>query len=100
MLHFQIRKRVLDDGLAAEVRGGQHVCNVAVDEDFAGLEAQDRGLGDAGVGAAEPEDLRVLGVGEGGEEFGVLAGAGGGPGFVLLEGLLEGVGVCAGGEGG
>lgn len=60
-------------------------------EDVAGLEAQHGGFGEAGVGAADPEDLRGLAGGEGGEEGGVLLGGGAGPVFVFLEGELEGV---------
>ena len=63
--------RVGDDALAVEVRGREDVGDVAVHEDVAGFEAEDGRFGDAAVGAAEPEDLRVLACGEGGEEGGV-----------------------------
>lgn len=60
VLHFQIADRVLDHGLAVQVGRGEDVGDVAVDEDVAGLEAEHGGFGDAGVGAADPEDLGVL----------------------------------------
>lgn len=69
-----------------------------MDEDAAGGQGEDGGFGDAGVGAAEPEDGGLLALGEGGEEvrlggFGVFD-----PFLVGLEGLSEGV--CdKGGEG-
>ena len=96
---LEVRDGVRDDGLAVEVRGGQHVGDVAVDEDVAGPEAEDGGLGDAGVRAADPEDLGLLAGGEGGEEVGVVGGGGLGPLFVLAQGEFEGVwggrgGVC------
>ncbi len=68
-----------------------------MDEDVAGEEVEDCGFGDAGVGAAEPEDLGGLAGGEGGEEGGVGVGGCVGPFFVLVEGVGEGV--CRG-EGG
>ncbi len=97
MFHFQKRDRVRDDGLRVQVRRGQDVGDVAVDEDVARLEAEDGGFGDAGVGAADPEDLGGLALGEGGEEVGFGLGEGLGPFFVLLQGEFEGV--CGGGSG-
>lgn len=91
VLHLDVGEGVGDDALAAEVGRRQHVGDVAVHEDVAGLEAEDGGLGDAGVGAAEPEDLGLLAGGEGGEEVGVVAGGCLGPLFVLVQGELEGV---------
>ena len=38
----------------------EDVGNVAVDEDFPRLQAENGGLGDARVGAAQPEDLGGL----------------------------------------
>jgi hypothetical protein len=46
---------VLNYGLGVYVRGGDDVGDVAVDEDVAGLQAQEGGFGDAGVGAADPD---------------------------------------------
>ena len=54
------------------------VCDVAVDEDVAGLAGADCGFGDAGVGAADPEEVGGLAGCEGGEEvggFGFFEGA-------------------------
>lgn len=97
MFHLQKRNGVGDDGLRVQVRGGQDVGDVAVHEDVARLEAEDGGFGDAGVGAADPEDLGGLALGEGGEEVGFGFGEGLGPFFVLVEGVFEGV--CGGGVG-
>lgn len=80
---------VHDDALAAQVRGREHVGDVAVHEDVAGLEAQDRRLGDPAVGAAEPEDGGLLAFGAGGEEVGVRVGGVLGPVFVAGEVLGE-----------
>jgi len=91
MLHLQVRDRVRNHGLGAQVARGQDVGDVAVDEDVAGLQAQEGGFGDAGVGAADPEDLGLLAGGEGGEEVGVGFGGGAGPLLVLVEGFGEGV---------
>lgn len=98
MFDLEVRDGVGDDALAVDVGGGENIGDVAVDEDVAGLEAEDGGFGDAGVGAADPEDLRVLARGEGGEEGGVGGGGGLGPLFVLVEGEFEGV--CGVGGGG
>lgn len=88
---LEVGEGVGDDGLGAEVRGRQDVGDVAVDEDVAGPEAEDGGFGDAGVGAAEPEDRGLLARGEGGEEVRVGVGGGLGPLLVLAQGELEGV---------
>ena len=55
----------------------------AVDEDVAWLEVEQCRFWDAGVRAAEPEDLRSLFFGELREEVGVLSVDLGGPGFVV-----------------
>lgn len=60
VLNLEVRDGVGDDALAVEVRRGEHVGDVAVHEDVAGFEAEDGRFGDAGVGAADPEDLGVL----------------------------------------
>lgn len=90
VLHLQMQDRVHDDGLGGEVRGREDIGDVAVHEDVAGLEAEDRGLGDAGVGAAEPEEGGMLACGEGREEVGVVVGGCLGPLLVLVEGYVEG----------
>ena len=91
MLHLDVLDGVGDHALAADVGGGQDVGDVAVDEDVAGVEAEEGGFGDAGVGAAEPEDLGLLALGEGGEEVGLVLGGCLGPFFVVLERELEGI---------
>jgi len=75
---------VLDDGEDVEVGFCDDVCDVAVDEDFAGGEAGDLVGGDAGVGASDPEELRTLLMGEGFEEAGVGCADCRGPGAVVF----------------
>jgi len=96
MLDLEVNNCVLDDGERGQVGGCQDVCNIAVDEDIAGFEAEDCCFGDAGVGAADPEDFGGLAFGESGEEVGVVLGDGGGPGFVGLEDGFDvfGCGCC------
>lgn len=72
----------------------QDVGDVAVHEDVAGLEARDGRFGHARVGAAEPEDLGRLALGEGGEEGGRVLLRLRVPGFVAGEEALERV--CGG----
>lgn len=62
-----------------------------MDKHVARLQAQDGSLGDAGVGAADPEDLRGLRAGKAVEEVGILAGRGLAPGLVAAKGGLEGI---------
>ena len=85
MLHLQHLDGVLDHRETGEVVGREKVGDVAVHEDFAGLEVEDGGFGDPRVGAAEPEDLRLLAGTEGGEEAWVRGGGAGGPGGVAVE---------------
>lgn len=94
VLHLEVGDGVGDDALAVDVGGGQDVGDVAVHEDVARLEAEDGGFGDAGVGAADPEDLGLLAGREGGEEVGLVVGGCLGPLLVLVEGEFEGV--CVG----
>ena len=91
VLHFQVQDRVHDHGLRGEIRGREHVGDVAVDEDVAGLEAEHGGFRHAGVRAAQPEDFGLLARGEGGEEVRVRLGGLGGPLLVLVQGEREGV---------
>ena len=63
MFHFEGADSVGDDALGAEVARVEDVGDVAMHEDVAGLEAEDGGLWAAGVGAADPEDLRALAAG-------------------------------------
>lgn len=71
MLHLEVHDSEFDDTERGEVGGRQDVCNVAVHEDVAGFQAEDCGLWDAGVGAANPQDFGGLAFGEGGQEVGV-----------------------------
>lgn len=89
MLHADVGDGVLDHRGRGQVARVQDVGDVAVDEDVAGLEARDGGLGHARVGAAEPEDLGRLAFGEGGEEGGGVFVGVGVPGFVAGEEALE-----------
>ena len=86
-----MRDGVGNDALAVDVGGGQYVCDVAVDEDVTRFETEDGGFRDTGVGAADPEDLRLLAGREGGKEVRLVAGCRLGPLFVLVEGEFEGV---------
>lgn len=47
------------------------VCDIAMHKDVAGLQAQNRGLGAARVGASDPEDLGLLAAAERSEFLGV-----------------------------
>ena len=91
VLNLEVGDRVGDDALAVDVGRGQDVCDVAVDEDVAGPEAKHGGFGDAGVGAADPEDLGLLAGGEGGEEVWGSDGGLLGPLLVFGNGGVEGV---------
>ena len=79
----------LEAGEAVEVGVDDDVGDVAVDEEFAGAEIDDLIGGHAGVGAADPEELRGLLLGEAGEEFGVVGVDLGGPAAVVGEELLD-----------
>ena len=54
VLDLEVLHGVLDDGEGVEVSGDQDVGDVAVDEDVAGVEAEDGGLRAARVGASDP----------------------------------------------
>ena len=68
MLDLQMLDGELDDAEQAQIGGVDDIGNVAVGEDVAGLEAEHGGLGDARVGAADPQDGRRLAFGGLGEE--------------------------------
>lgn len=55
VLHLQVGDGILDDGRGIDVGGRDDVRDVTVDEDVAGLQAQDGGLGTARVRAAKPD---------------------------------------------
>ena len=60
--YLEVHDGVLDDGEGVDVGGRDDVGDVAVHEDVTGLEAEDSGFGDAGVGAAEPDWVRGVGI--------------------------------------
>ncbi|KFY34059.1 hypothetical protein V494_07092 [Pseudogymnoascus sp. VKM F-4513 (FW-928)] len=99
MLDLQVRNRILDNRAGVDVGGADDVGDVAVNKNVTWLQAEDGGLGDARVGAAEPEDSGGLPGREGWEEGRVLVRLVGGPGRVGGEGVREGVG-CVGVSGG
>ena len=80
---------VLEDREAVQIRGGDDVAHVAVDEEFAGFEPDDLVGGHPAVGAADPEVLGLVLVGQPPEETGVLRGDGRGPRPVVVEEVLE-----------
>lgn len=55
VFYFEDADRELDHGRGVDVRRGDDVGDVTVDEDVAWLQAQDCGFRAAGVGAAEPD---------------------------------------------
>jgi len=57
MLDLQVDDSIFDDGVGGKVGGMDDVGNVAVDEDVARLEAENRGLWAPGVGAADPQNF-------------------------------------------
>lgn len=85
VLDLQGADGVLHDALAIEVAVDHDVRDVAVDEYLAGLEADDLIGGDAAVGAADPEDLGPLPLGQVVEEIGVFLEHALGPGAIVLE---------------
>ena len=91
VLDPQILHGVLDHAQRVEVRVHQDVGDVAVAEDLARAETQDRGLGTAAVGAAYPQDLRRLALRHGGEDLRVGFGQGAAPDAVVVEGFCVGV---------
>ena len=54
VFYFQVYDGVFDDGEEVHVGRGYDVRYVAVHEDVAGLETEEGGFGDAGVGTAYP----------------------------------------------
>jgi len=72
VLNFEVHNGVFNDGGGVDVGGGDDIGDVAVDENVAGLEAEEGGFGDARVGTAEPENSRRLPSSELREEVGVL----------------------------
>lgn len=95
MLDLQVEDGELDDRQQADVGAVDDVGDVAVREDVARLAAEDGGLGDTRVGAAQPEDGRRLAFGALVQELGVILLDIGGPLPVGLEGVLKCVTCCA-----
>jgi hypothetical protein len=92
---LEVSNGELNDGKRVDVGGCDDVGNVAVDKDLTRLQAQDGGLGDARVGASDPENLGGLALCRLWEEVGVGLLHAGAP---LLNALGEGVGKAACGE--
>ena len=89
LLDLQMADGILDDSLGAEVGRVEDIGDIAVDEDVTGLEAEDGGFRDAGVGAADPEDFGRLALGEFGQQVGFGAVGLFGPVFVGFEAVGE-----------
>lgn len=100
VLDAEVAHGVVDDAHDVEVRVADEVGDVAVDEGLAGLEAGDLLGGDARVGAADPEVLGALAGRELGEVAWVGRGFGGGPGAVVVEEPVVGLGEVFGELGG
>ena len=86
VLDLEVLDAELDGGQQGDVGRVDHVGDVAQDEDLAGLLAQDGGLGDTGVAAADPQDVGRLALGAVLEELGVFGGDVLGPDLVGLQG--------------
>jgi len=86
VLDLEVLDAELDGGQQGDVGRVDHVGDVAQDKDLAGLLAQDRGLGDARVATADPQDVGRLALGAVLEEFGVFGGDVLGPDLVGLQG--------------
>lgn len=69
VLDFQVFDSELDHGEGVEVRWREDVRDVSVDEDIAGLQAEDGCFRASRVRATNPKDLRVLTFGEGREQI-------------------------------
>lgn len=89
MLDHQYINRELQHGEAIQVTMGDDVGHVTVYEKLAGQETDDLVGWDSAIGAADPEILGRLLMSETGEEFGILFGAFGYPGAVVLEQVFE-----------
>jgi hypothetical protein len=74
LLHFKMRNRILNHTRRVDIVGMHRVGNVAVHEYVAGLALANCALREAGVAAAEPEDLRGLALGEVDKGIGVFCG--------------------------
>ena len=73
--HLQKVHGVLNHRHCVCVCSHHHVCNVALDKYIAAVEPADGVCGNTGVGAADPEDLRVLRSRKALEKVGILGWA-------------------------
>lgn len=55
MADSQVDDGIFDDGVRIDVGGRDYVGDVTVYEDVAGLETEEGGFGDAGIGAPKPD---------------------------------------------
>jgi hypothetical protein len=78
-------------GGAGIVVGSDDVADVAVHEYLAGLAVAHGGLGNARVGAAQPQHLRLLGLGQGLEQLRLAQGGAVGKYLVARDDAIEGV---------
>lgn len=60
MLYTEMADGKFDDSTGTEIGGVQDVCDIAVDEYVAWMQAKLGCLGTARVGAPDPEDLGLL----------------------------------------
>ena len=79
----------LEAGEAVQVGVDDDVGDVAMDEKFAGTEVDDGVGGNAGVGAADPEILRRLLLGESSKKGGIVGVDLGGPAAVVGDEMLK-----------
>jgi len=91
VLDLEVLDAELDGGQQSDVGRVDNVGDVAQDEDLTGLLAQDSGLGDTRVAAADPQDVGRLALGAVLEELGVFGGDILGPNLVGLEGGVQSV---------
>jgi hypothetical protein len=91
VLDLEVLDAELDGGQQGDVGRVDNVGDVAQDEDLTGLLAQDGGLGDARVAAADPQDVGRLALCAVLEELGVFGGDVLGPDLVGLEGSVQSV---------
>lgn len=73
VLDFEMLDGKLDDRARAEVTGVEDICDIAVHEDIARVQAQEGGFGASRVRAAQPQDLWLLAICKGWEEIGLFA---------------------------
>ena len=89
VLHLEQIDRQLDDRKAIQIRVDDHVGEVAVHEHFAGQNANDFVGGDATIGAADPEEFRVLLTRKLPKKLRISLLDRVGPSFVLFEELFQ-----------